>query len=212
MLIPPSLRTVLFFLSLAALAASPTVSSIVGVKTGSMAPEFSLSGNDGKAHKLSDYKGKIVVLEWLNHDCPIDAQHYVGGAAANMPSLQRYAQDKGVVWLSIISSAKGQQGYVDAQGATADLAKYKASPTLVLLDSEGKVGHLFDAKTTPHMFIINKDGLVVYQGGIDDGSRPAPEIPLAKPHFKNALDEVLTGKKVTLSDTKPYGCSVKYAN
>lgn len=199
-------------LAIAAIAATGPAAAPVGVKTGAPAPDFSLPGNDSKTYKLSDFKGKIVVLEWLNHECPIDAQHYVGGEKAYLPTLQRAAKGQGVAWFSIISSAKGQQGYVDAKGATADLASFKASPLAVLLDAEGKVGHLYDAKTTPHLFIINKDGLVVYQGGINDGDRPAADIPLAKPYFKNALDEVLAGKKVTLSDTRPYGCSVKYAN
>jgi len=113
-----------------------------------------------------------------------------------MQTLQRYAKDKNVIWFSIISSAKGEQGYVDAKGATADLATYQAAPVAVLLDPDGKVGHLFDAKTTPHMFIINQDGLVVYQGGIDDQDPPTPaDIPKSQPYFKNALDEVLAGKK-----------------
>ncbi len=194
-------------------AAAATATAPQGVKTGSPAPDFSLPGNDGKTYKLSDFKGKIIVLEWLNHECPIDSKHYVGGAKGNMQTLQRYAKDKGVIWFSVISSGKGQQGYEDAKGATADVAKFDAAPLAVLLDPDGKVGHLFDAKTTPHMFIINQAGEVVYQGGIDDRDPPTPaDIPKSKPYFKNALDEVLAGKKVTISDTKPYGCSVKYAD
>ncbi|HVU38366.1 MAG TPA: redoxin family protein [Opitutales bacterium] len=206
------LRLLLLAAGTALCALAATTPATPGVKTGAPAPDFSLPGNDGKTYKLSDFKGKVVVLEWLNHLCPIDSQHYVGDEKGNMQTLQRFAKDRGVIWLSVISSAKGQQGYVDAKGATEDIAKFKAAPLAVLLDPDGKVGHRYDAKTTPHMFIINKDGLVVYQGGINDGDRPAADIPKAKPYFKNALEEVLAGKPVTLSDTKPYGCSVKYAN
>jgi hypothetical protein len=184
-----------------------------GVKTGTAAPDFSLSANDGKTYKLSDLKGKVVVLEWLNHLCPIDSKHYVGGAKGNMQTLQRTYTAKGVVWFSVISSAPGYEGYVDAAEANADLATFKAAPTAVLFDPTGKVGHQFDAKTTPHMFIINKDGILVYQGGIDSTNPPTVEaIAQSDPYFKKALDEVLAGKPVTRSDTKPYGCGIKYAD
>jgi hypothetical protein len=176
-----------------------------------MAPNFTLPGSDGKKYTLSDFKGKVVVLEWLNHECPIDSKEYSGGEKGNLPTLQREAQAKGVVWLSIISSGRGQQGYVDAAGANADIATYGASPTAVLLDPDGMVGHFFEAKTTPHMFIIDKDGIVVYQGALEsENPVVVADMTQSEPYFKNALAEVLAGKKVAESETRPYGCAVKY--
>ncbi len=170
------------------LAAMTSPAAPAGVKTGSAAPNFSLPGDDGKTCQLSDFKGKIVVLEWLNHECPIDSKHYVGGEKGNLQTLQRFAKDQGVIWFSVISSAPGQQGYVDATGATKDVAAFQAAPLAVLLDPNGKVGHLYDAKTTPHLFIINQDGKLVYQGGIDDADPATPaDIPKSKPFSKTPL-------------------------
>ena len=159
--------------------------------------------------KLSDFHGKTVVLEWTNDGCPYVKKHYGSG---NMQSLQKDAAAKGIVWLTVISSAPGKQGYVDGAGANGLTASRGAAPAAVLLDPEGAVGHLYDARTTPHMFIVDKDGTLVYMGGIDD--KPATEaadIPGAKNYVRAALDEIAAGKPVAEAVTRPYGCSVKYA-
>jgi hypothetical protein len=188
-----------------ALMATPAVAQ---VKTGSAAPDFVLKGNDGRTYKLSDYKGQVVALEWLNHLCPIDSQQYAGG---NMQAVQKAAKGLGVVWFSIISSAPGEQGYVTPAEATEDGIKFKAVPTAILLDPTGEVGHLYAAKTTPHMFLINKDGVVVYQGAMDSITPRSPEdVQRADPWFKNALEAVVAGGPVANGTTKPYGCSIKY--
>lgn len=183
-------------------------SAFATAKVGEPAPTFSLPGSDGKTHALSDYKGKTVVLEWTNDQCPFVKKHYSGG---NMQSLQKDAAAKGVTWLSIISSAPGKQGHVDAKRATELSKERGASPTVVLLDEKGEVGQLFEAKTTPHMFIVDAQGKLVYAGGIDDTPTADPaDIKTAKPYVKTALAEVLAGKPVTTAVTKPYGCGVKY--
>jgi len=176
---------------------------------GEAAPDFRLEDTNKTIHKLSDYRGKYVVLEWINHDCPFVRKHYDGG---NMQSLQaKYAQ-AGVVWFSICSSQHGKQGHFHPEEFNA-LTKVKgASPTAVLLDyTEGEVGRMYGAKTTPHMFIVNPDGALIYKGGIDDkASFNSADIPGAKNYVQSALDEAMNGRPVTDADTKPYGCSVKY--
>ena len=178
-------------------------------KVGEAAPAFTLPAHDGKTHSLSDYKGKTVVLEWTNAECPFVKKHYAG----NMQALQKTYTGKDVVWLSINSSATGKQGHVDAAGATKLVMDKGAAPTLVMLDPAGTVGKAYDAKTTPHMFVIDKAGTLVYAGAIDSEPSADPaDIPAATPYVKNALDEVLAGKPVTNAVTKPYGCGVKYAS
>ena len=182
--------------------------ALASVKVGEAAPNFSLSGEDGKAHSLADYQGKTVVLEWTNADCPFVKKHYSSG---NMQSLQKTYTGKDVVWLSVISSAPGKQGAVDAAGAAAIIKAKAASPTHVLLDPKGEVGRLFEAKTTPHLFIVDAKGKLAYAGGIDSEASADPaDIATATPYVKNALDELLAGKTVTAAVTKPYGCSIKY--
>ena len=194
-------------LSLAATGALLALSAQAAVKVGEPAPAFSLPGDDGKTHALADFKGKTVVLEWTNDGCPFVKKHYAG----NMQALQKDYTAKGVVWLSVISSAPGKQGHVDAAGAKALSKSRGAAPTAVLLDEKGTVGRLYDAKTTPHMYVIDAKGTLVYAGGIDSvASADAGDIAGATPYVKNALDEVLAGKPVTVATTKPYGCSVKY--
>lgn len=194
-------------LSLAATGALLALSAQASVKVGEAAPNFSLPGDDGKTHSLADYKGKTVVLEWTNADCPFVKKHYAG----NMQALQKAYTAKGVVWLSVISSAPGKQGHVDAAGAAALSKERGATPTRVLLDDKGTVGRLYDAKTTPHMYVVDGSGKLAYAGGIDSvASADAADIPTATPYVKNALDEVLAGKAVTVATTKPYGCSIKY--
>ncbi|MDP3858637.1 MAG: thioredoxin family protein [Stagnimonas sp.] len=195
-------------LTLAATGALLALSAQAGVKLGEPAPAFSLPGDDGKTHALADYQGKTVVLEWTNDGCPFVKKHYGSG---NMQSLQKTYTGKGVVWLSMISSAPGKQGHVDAAGAAALSKARGAAPTEVLLDDQGTVGRLYEAKTTPHLYVIDSSGKLVYAGGIDSvASADADDIPTATPYVKNALDEVLAGKAVTVASTKPYGCSIKY--
>lgn len=179
------------------------------VTTGAAAPDFTLTDSSGTSHNLSDFKGKVVVLEWVNHGCPFVVKHYSPG---NMQGLQAESTGKGVVWLSICSSAEGKQGYYTAEGWQKLNAEKGGKATAILLDPEGTVGKLYGAKTTPHMYVINAEGTLVYQGAMDDKpSTDSDDIPGAKNYVKAALDEVLAGKPVTTGQTKPYGCSVKYA-
>jgi peroxiredoxin len=172
------------------------------------APDFSVEGSDGKTHKLSDYKGKYVVLEWWNKDCPYVRKHYESG---NMQSLQKEYTGKNVVWFTVLSSAPGKQGHVSAADANKLMTEAKASPTTVLLDPKGVVGRAYEAKTTPHMFVIDPKGTLVYMGGIDDkrGTDKA-EIKTATPFVRLALDQSMAGQPVKTSSSAPYGCSVKY--
>ncbi len=181
---------------------------IAAANPGDGAPAFSLPGNDGQIHTLKENSGKWVVLEWLNHGCPFVRKHYDG---KNMQALQGKYTDKGVVWYSIISSAKGKQGYATAEEANADIKKYAAKPTAVLFDAEGTVGKLYGAETTPHLFVINPAGKIVFMGGIDN--RPTSEISDIKGatnYVAAALDAGLAGMPVKTAKAKPYGCSIKY--
>lgn len=177
-------------------------------RIGEPAPDFTATDTNGKAHKLSDYRGKFVVLEWTNRGCPYTQKHYNSG---NMQRLQREWTGKGVIWLTVISSAPGEQGYVTASQENAYLKESNAAPTAVLLDSTGAVGHLYDAKTTPHMFIIDSQGTLIYNGAIDD--RPTTDLADvngARNYVSVSLQEATSGKPVTYATTRPYGCSVKY--
>jgi peroxiredoxin len=177
-------------------------------KVGEPAPDFTLSGADGKSHSLSAYKGKYVVLEWTNHECPFVKKHYKSG---NMQAQQKELTGKGAVWLSIVSSAPRKQGHVDAAKAKELTSSRGAAPSAVLLDPSGEVGRKYDAKTTPHMFVVAPDGKLIYMGGIDSiPSADADDIAKATPYVKVALGEAMAGKPVTNASTKPYGCSVKY--
>lgn len=175
---------------------------------GQPAPAFSAANSNGGTTKLADLKGKYVVLEWTNDGCPFVQKHYDSG---NMQGLQQEAVDKGAVWLSVISSAPGKQGHVDGKQANALSASRKAHPSQVLLDSSGELGHLYGAKTTPHMFIINPQGTLIYAGGIDSiASADTEDIAKATPYVRLALTEAMAGKPLTHPVTTPYGCSVKY--
>jgi len=172
------------------------------------APDFTLPDSNGKSHSLSDYKGKIVVLEWLNHGCPFVKKHYNSG---QMQKLQETYGKKGVIWFSIISSAPGKQGYCTPEQANELIKEKKATPTALLLDPDGNVGKLYGAKTTPHMYIITSDGVLVYNGAIDDiRSTNVEDIAKAKNYVQIGLDEVMAGKEVSTKTSVPYGCSVKY--
>ena len=193
-----SLLSLAFFISVA--SAAPQV--------GKPAPEFTLTDSDGKAHNLADFKGKIVVLEWLNHGCPFVKKHY---DSDNMQSLQKKYTGQGVVWLSIVSSAPGKQGHMSTAETNKTKAEKKASPTAILIDEKGTVGKLYDAKRTPEMFIVGKDGTLIYAGAIDDKPSPDPaDVAGAKNYVAQALDEALAGKPVSNPSTTSYGCSVKY--
>lgn len=174
---------------------------------GKAAPAFSVADTNGKTHSLAQYKGKWVVLEWLNHGCPYVKKHYGGGA---MQALQKKYAGK-VVWLSIVSSAPGKQGHYSNEEAN-ELTKEKgAAPHAVLIDSSGTVGRAYDARTTPHMFIINPQGNIVYMGGIDDKpSTRQADLQTARPHVDIALQEALAGKPISVPTSQPYGCNVKY--
>jgi peroxiredoxin len=177
-------------------------------KIGQPAPDFTAVDSYGVAHALGDYRGKIVVLEWTNHQCPFVGKHYGTG---NMQALQQQATATGVTWLSVISSAPGEQGYVSDAEANVLTAKRNASPMAVLLDPQGVVGRLYDARTTPHMYIIDAAGTLVYMGGIDDKpSTQDADVKTATNYVRVALDEIRSGKPVSMPVTRPYGCSVKY--
>lgn len=183
-------------------------SAIAAVEPGEAAPEFTLTDSKGTSHKLSDFRGKIVVLEWFNHDCPFVKKHYGSG---NMQKLQKEYTAKGVAWLSIISSAPGKQGHRTGPQADSDTKDSKASPTAVLLDPAGEVGQKYEAKTTPHMFVIDPEGRVIYAGAIDNirSTNPA-DVTKAENYVRQALDASLAKKPVPTPKTQPYGCSVKY--
>lgn len=185
-------------------------SSVVtqAVETDKPAPTFTATGADGKTINLEDYKGKTVVLEWSNHECPFVVKHYESG---NIPKLQKEATAKGVVWLQVISSAPGNQGHVDGPTAIKVNGSRNAAPSAVVLDPSGKIGKLYGAKTTPHLYIINPTGQLVYQGGIDSiASANQADIAKAENYVTTALNELAAGKRITNATTKPYGCSVKY--
>ena len=175
---------------------------------GSAAPDFSLTDAKGATHSLSQYKGKYVVLEWFNPECPFVKKHYGGG---NMQKLQEEYTGKGVVWLSIDSSAPGMEGSLTPEQAQKKMSEWKTKQTALLLDPEGKAGRAYGAKNTPDMIVINPEGKIVYEGAIDSKATPNPaDIPTSTNYVKVALDESMAGKPVTNANTKPYGCSVKY--
>jgi peroxiredoxin len=175
---------------------------------GSAAPDFSLPDANGKTHSVSHYKGKYVVLEWFNPECPFVKKHY---GSDNMQKLQEQYTSKGVVWLTIDSNAPGTEGSITAEQAQKIAASWKTHETALLLDPDGKAGRAYGAKNTPHMVIINPDGKIAYEGAIDSKASPNPaDIPSSTNYVKAALDESLAGKAVSTPQTKPYGCSVKY--
>ena len=177
---------------------------------GQAAPAFSVADADGKTRSLADFKGKTVVLEWHNEGCPYVKKHYGAGA---MQKLQKQATADGVVWLTVVSSAPNTQGYLAADAAKGWKTKYDAGSTALLLDPAGKVGHAYDAKTTPHMYVIDKGGNLAYMGAIDDKPVANPEsLKGAKNYVSAALADLDAGRPVATPVTKAYGCSVKYAS
>jgi Redoxin len=183
--------------------------ALAAVETGAAAPAFSVQDANGATRTLAEFSGRTVVLEWTNHGCPYVRKHYDAG---NMQRLQQEAAANGVVWLQVISSARGEQGYLDGAGALARVQTDSAYPAATLLDASGAMGRAYGARNTPHMFVINGEGRVVYQGAIDDRpSARASSLEGATNYVSAALDDVAAGRAVRTAETTPYGCSVKYA-
>lgn len=200
------MRLLFASIALATLAAT----SHAQVSVGQQAPGFSAVDAQGKTVSLADFKGKHVVLEWVNPGCPYVVKHY---GAGNMQATQKGAADKGVVWLAVNSTAKDHGDYRTPAAMTSWMQGHKAVPQATLMDSEGKVGRAYGARTTPHMYVIDSAGKLVYAGAIDSKSSSNPaDIATATNHVNVALAETLAGKAVTLAQTRPYGCSVKYSS
>jgi peroxiredoxin len=181
---------------------------MLAAKVGQPAPDFTGTASNSRTYHLADYQGKFVVLEWHNNGCPYTQKHYKSG---NMRKLQNQWTAQGVVWFTILSSAPGKQGYMDANGENNYMAKMGAAPTAALLDPTGAIGHAYDAKTTPQMIVINPQGIIIYDGAIDN--RPTEDvrdIPGATNYVNLALAQALARKPVETAATRPYGCSVKY--
>ena len=177
-------------------------------KLNESAPIFSLKDSYGKEHSISDHEGKIIVLEWINFECPFVKKHY---NSYNMQNLQEKYTKEGIVWLAICSSAKNKQGYFSNEEINRRSENLKAKYLAYLIDENGLVGKMYGAKTTPHMYIINEKGILVYAGGIDDKpSTDVDDIEIAKNYVSAALEELLVGQEVSIQSSTPYGCSVKY--
>jgi len=193
-------------LALSALAiAAPATAKIA---TGSSVSDMTVTDSNGVQHNLSDFAGKKVVLEWTNEGCPYVKKHY---STDNMQKTQQMAKDEGAVWLSVISSAPGKQGYKTGEEANAWKEAQGAEIAAIVLDPDGDMGKTFSAKTTPHMYIIDEDQTLVYQGAIDDNPSANPAtIEGAQNYVLAAMEDLKAGNPVAISDTPPYGCSVKY--
>jgi alkyl hydroperoxide reductase subunit AhpC len=201
----PTLTIAAVFMSMIGVLA---VAAGAPLQIGQPAPDFTARDSKGSSLSLSQFRGKTVVLEWTNADCPYTHKHYASG---NMQSIQALAQKNGVVWLTVISSAPGKQGYVNGPAADALSQSRGAVPTAVLLDPSGTLGRLYGAKTTPHMFVIDKNGALQYMGGIDSiATADVGDIAHAEPYLKEAMLAVEQGNPVAHAVTTPYGCSVKY--
>jgi hypothetical protein len=196
-------RSLLALCTLAFAAAAQAAPSV-----GQAAPDFTLKDTAGKAVKLSDYRGKYVVLEWTNPGCPYVRKHYNSG---NMPATQKEALGKGAVWLSINSTERDSYDYMAPAKLVAWMQERKAQPSAMLMDEEGSAGMAYGARTTPHMYIVDPQGKLVYAGGIDSIPSSNPDdIKKAVNYVKQGLGEALTGKPISASVTRPYGCSIKY--
>lgn len=202
-----------FFVTLICALVSGLVVPISGAQSqatiGEAAPNFTLQDTDGEEHRLSDYEGQYVVLEWLNFECPFVGKHYGSG---NMQELQQTFTEKGVVWLSIVSSAKGKQGYYPPDEMKAKKQEHEGQMSAILMDSSGEVGRAYGAKVTPHMYVISPDGELLYKGGIDDKpTTDQADIEGAENYVRNALTQAMNGEEVEPKTAQPYGCTVKYA-
>ncbi|HEU5134201.1 MAG TPA: thioredoxin family protein [Steroidobacteraceae bacterium] len=198
--------TTLFAVAAASLLGAALVHASVSV--GKPAPEFKVKDTSGKEQTLSAYKGKFVVLEWTNPGCPFVQKHY---ETSNMQATQKAAEDKGAVWLTVSSSAPDQGDYRKPSELAEWLKQKGASPTATLMDDDGKLGHAYGARTTPHMYVIDPNGTLVYAGAIDSKATARKEdVKGATNYVKAALDEAMAGKPVTKATSEPYGCSIKY--
>src|ERR1700689_5866839 len=202
-------RSILFPMTIALiLCAAPWL--IAAAKVGDAAPDFTATARSGKTYRLSSNLGKFVVLEWHNNGCPFVGKQYNSG---NMQRLQKQWTGQGVAWFTILSSGPGQQGYETASEENEFLAKEQAAPTAALLDPSGAIGRLYDAKTSPHMFVINPQGVVIYDGAIDDKpTTDVEDVPTATNYVNLALEQSIAGKQVETPTTRPYGCSVKHSD
>jgi len=197
------------FLALAAACLASAVAVHAALEVGKPAPDFTLTDLSGQSHALSSFRGKTVVLEWVNPDCPFVKKHY--DKSGNMPATQKAALADGVVWLQINSAASGKEGDYDAAKVAAWAKRVGAQSTAYFRDTDGKVGKLYDARTTPHMFVINAEGTLVYQGAIDSIRSANPDdIAKATNYVNAALADLKAGRAVEHTSSKPYGCSVKY--
>jgi len=195
-------------LTILASLATTTLLALESPPVGSAAPDFSLTDAKGQTHSLSQYKGKYVVLEWFNPECPFVKKHYGSG---NMQKLQEEYTGKGVVWLTIDSNAPGSEGNMTPEQAEKVTTAWKTHQTALLLDPKGKAGRAYGAKNTPNMVVISPEGKIAYEGAIDSKATPNPaDIPNSTNYVKVALDESLAGKPVTTANTRPYGCGIKY--
>jgi hypothetical protein len=195
---------------LLALALATLTLPAFAVAPGSPAPDFKGTDSNGVQHSLSSYRGKYVVLEWANKGCPYDQKHYLSGS---MENLQKEWTARGVVWLSVISSAPGEQGYVTGAQENEYIKTMHVASTAVLLDPTGAIGHLYSAKTTPHMFVIDPTGKLIYEGAIDNKpTTDQADLKGADNYLNDALNAAMAGKPIAVQSTRPYGCSVKYAH
>ncbi|MDQ8202393.1 thioredoxin family protein [Pelagicoccus sp. SDUM812003] len=203
------MKTKRFFTALAAALTLFAAISSFAAEVGKEAPDFTLTGIDGTEHSLSDFAGKVVVLEWTNYGCPFVKKHYNSG---NMQKLQSMAKDKEVVWLSICSSAPGKQGHMSASEWLETTKEKGVQSAAVLIDESGEVGRAYGAKVTPHMYVIDEEGVLAYNGAIDSiPSASISDIEKATNYVTAALEAVLSGEKVEQTMSKPYGCGIKYA-
>lgn len=197
-----------FLIALVILIFSIDIAYSSEAKIGEAAPNFTLTDSKGNTHSLSDFKGKIVVLEWINFDCPFVVKHY---DSKNMQNLQKKFTQKGIIWLAICSSAEGKQGNFDNTEINKRIKELNANMTAYLIDESGEVGKMYQAKTTPHMYIVDSEGNLVYAGGVDDTkSTDQNDIPKSKNWVEIGLNELLSGKVISQKTSAPYGCSVKY--
>ena len=203
---PLSRRRLIAAAALAALATAPSL-TLAAAAVGQRAPDFALPDTGGKTVRLSDFKGKTVVLEWNNPGCPFVRKHYQG----NMQALQKEAAAQGVVWLAINSTETASGDYLSPPQLARWMADKQAAPTATLMDEDGTVGKAYGARVTPHLYIVNAQGVLVYAGGIDSiPSSRVDDIPKATPYIRQALAEIKAGKPLSVSTSQAYGCSVKY--
>ena len=198
------MKKILLIIVLTLLSNNAFAAPIVGESS----PKFTATDTNNVVHNLDDFKGKIVILEWTNHECPYVIKHYDGG---HMQSLQKEATDNGIIWLSVVSSAPGKQGHTDQATGNQVIKNVGSHVTARLLDETGEMGRLYAAKTTPHMFVINQEGTLVYAGAIDSDPSFKPDgIATATNYVKTAWNSLLNNTPIEVSSTQPYGCSVKY--